>query len=648
MKKYMLLFLLLAFLPGCAAAPQETPTPAEVPTPTIEPTPEVTPHRLEVPMVEWYLEPWRKDFIDILAEKKFREQAREAQTGNASWEGYYILYDMDKDGFPELLILYWEFGAFYADLYTFTGNETEYVGNFCCGRLPSLYSCPGENGLLTDAARAGPEGETHWWRKFTIENGMMGEEELLWECISWEGEGAYAVLTRDPVQAQELIPGAQILEWNMLTINSNKKVLNIAPILDHADTVPLTPKWAANIYLEFLMGKMPCSYYEETLYHSELYSGMTSEWALKAYHAKDLTGDGIPELYCSGPGVTPIWTIQNRTVTCLGEKTTYEQIIANGGIFYHRPGAAPEHDDYAYLWLSPESQELPEVWFSAYDTTLDGLARMDTFYIDGTEVTQDEWEARTAPYFALRDAEPTEEQKALPFLQWAASVGVTPEPTPEVTPTPEPTPAPELELELDPWQAAYWDILTNPGKYEGFYAVAEHIPSNPFTSRNVPTRIESYRFAVCDVNSDGVQELLLWGDHFLLNILHWNDETGQVEDLDGPRTYPLMDTLGFFDTGYFSTINGAGGLYTEFWHLEDPDPDHYWYGWERTGQFNEEGELISVEEFPFRSSDGKDKFTLQEYYALLGDSGTGVEWLELTPENIRQAFFPTEGEEVAP
>ncbi|MBP3521295.1 MAG: hypothetical protein J6J87_08125, partial [Oscillospiraceae bacterium] len=128
MKKCILLLLLLALLSGCAGTPQETPMPTETPNPTIEPTPEPAPQLLEVPAVDWVLESWQKEYIALLEKKEFREKARDARTGNTSWEGYYILYDMDKDSFPELLILYWEMGAFYADLYTFTGNETEYVG----------------------------------------------------------------------------------------------------------------------------------------------------------------------------------------------------------------------------------------------------------------------------------------------------------------------------------------------------------------------------------------------------------------------------------------------------------------------------------------------------------------------------------------
>lgn len=222
-----------------------------------------------------------------------------------------------------------------------------------------------------------------------------------------------------------------------------------------------------------------------------------------------------------------------------------------------------------------------------------------------------------------------------------------------LTDSPEPTPVQTPVLTLEPWRAAYCNILLHPENYEEFYAVAEHIPSEHSDRlNNIEEEGLPYCFSLSDLDRDGAPELLLGlgikyhAPHVLLNILRYNEETNLAEDMDGPRTYPLMDTLGFSDTGYFTTVNGIGGLYTEFWHLEDDDPDHYWYGWERSAEFNEDGELVSRMEYPFMSSDGEKKFTLQEYYDLLGDSeGPVVLWREATEENIHQAFLPTAGEE---
>lgn len=182
------------------------------------------------------MEPWQTAYLQLLQkeEREAREQAREEEMGYSNWEGYYILYDVDEDEAPELLILSWEMGAFYASLYTcLSETPTRIGGYFYCGRLPNFCSCPGENGILNDAARADPLGETHWWRKFSLVDGTLEEEELLDEFIEWEYEGGNAPLAHEPTPAMSLIADAQVLDWNETTIGGMGEEPNLQPIFDY-------------------------------------------------------------------------------------------------------------------------------------------------------------------------------------------------------------------------------------------------------------------------------------------------------------------------------------------------------------------------------------------------------------------------------
>ncbi len=200
---------------------------------------------------------------------------------------------------------------------------------------------------------------------------------------------------------------------------------------------------------------------------------------------------------------------------------------------------------------------------------------------------------------------------------------------------------------VEPWQEAYLDILLHPEEYEEFYAAAEYIPSN-HTWIIEEMAIEDYNrhcFAVCDLNNNQTPELLLGCGmkntmpRALLNILTYDEDSGQVKDFDGPRTYPLQDTLFFYDTGYFYSTKGVGNLYTESWRLEEEDPKYYWYGWDS---------IYYDGLYPFASSYG-DEYTNAEYYEMIGDASLiSVEWYDLTPENIQKAFLSTGGEKVAP
>lgn len=192
-----------------------------------------------------------------------------------------------------------------------------------------------------------------------------------------------------------------------------------------------------------------------------------------------------------------------------------------------------------------------------------------------------------------------------------------------------------LRVALDaagPLERAYAEILLEPGKYGAYYAVEEHIPSDIGAERMewYDDRKQPYTFAVYDVDGDGTAELLLGDGMYyrspdvLLNILRYDGAEGEIVDVDGPRTYPLWDTLYFYENGYFASQNGAGGLYLECWRLED-DPDHYWYGWDRTGDFEKPR--------AFYDMDGTE-ISAREFDEMLGEPIRGITWHVATKANV--------------
>ena len=365
------------------------------------------------------LDGWQEAYSQILQpeNRKDREKAREEAHGNRSVEKYYALCDVDGDEIPELLIIYWELGRYYTDVYAWRDEKPPLAGTFYCGRLDSrFYTHPEEAGLWNEAVRADPIGETHWWRKFTLTDGVLEAQELLDETIEWEGEGVFTAPARPAVTMEELIPGAQPVE--------------LIPLPTEQE--PMTPEAAVILYARFLQDDVLTFFdtWRESCYHSEFYSGLDMERVMDIYHTQELTGDDIPELFLPGPGMTYIWSIEDGEIVCIDGKTTYETLLPNGGIFYHRPGGAPEHHDYHYQWLSPESHELPEMGAQTYDMDNDGVLETFSFWVDGDriDVTEEAWNEAMAPYFALLEEEPPPRPT---FREWVAELGVE-LPTPEM------------------------------------------------------------------------------------------------------------------------------------------------------------------------------------------------------------------------
>ena len=116
-----LLLCALLLLSGCRPAPAEepvppTPSPVQAPEPTPEPTPT--------------LESWQAGYIQLIQGdgREERDKAWEAEKGFSSAEIDYLLYDVDKDGLPELFLRRLGAGKFYFDVYTCPEEDPLFAG----------------------------------------------------------------------------------------------------------------------------------------------------------------------------------------------------------------------------------------------------------------------------------------------------------------------------------------------------------------------------------------------------------------------------------------------------------------------------------------------------------------------------------------
>lgn len=505
MRRLLLLFCALALLTSCRSVPEgETPLPA--PTETPAPT---TPT----------LESWQESYLRLLQpdERKARAAAREEETGFRSSEEGYCLYDVDGDGLPELLLLYREMGGSYFDVYTCPEGEGLFAGRFYGGRVSAnLYSRPEENGVLSEAVRADPIGETHWWRRFRLEKGTLEETELLDDIWQW-GEGA-------PVKGEEPFPDAQLLEL--------MEISDVRPIEEY-------PAWrrAAELYARFIGDDLPAwrdgvprYFCESPQDHSALADGLLT--------VRDLTGDGVPELCYQNQKMSQLllWTIEEDRVTLLYAPDVYgtDTLLPNGGILSHSRSWAsqPMRNIYAYYWFSPESRELPEIVFSSSE---DG-----GFSINGTEVSQTEWEERTAPYRALQEEESL---AGLPFQNWAGALNVTVPAAPSPTVTEEEAALLYARFLQDDLTA---DILGEKEYHSDFYY-----------GLDMERTLELYR--VKDLTGDGVPEL--YNNYPGFSPI-WSIKDGRIIRIGGTDTYTKIAPNG----GYLYHRPGGGD-------------DTYWYEW---------------------------------------------------------------------
>ena len=117
--------------------------------------------------------PWQSAYLQLLHEVRespFSEKGEEAE--------YYMLYDVNKDDIPELILNYGGYsGMSECRLYTIMDNIPTYIDSF--SYLDSvLYSCPDDNGLLLVCNRMN-YGRTD---KLSLKNNKMSTERIFEEA----------------------------------------------------------------------------------------------------------------------------------------------------------------------------------------------------------------------------------------------------------------------------------------------------------------------------------------------------------------------------------------------------------------------------------------------------------------------------------
>ena len=154
---------------------------------------------------------WVGAYAAILDVKQAEAAAEEAAQGfELYWE--YTLYDIDKDGVPELIVKMGTCEAdYHGEVYTVSDGQAVLVCDTLGLGHSSFYTDPGENGIIQMWGHMGYA----WADRLRLENGALSGEELyednLNERLETDPDAEY-------VYPGELIPGASYLSMYRLDL----------------------------------------------------------------------------------------------------------------------------------------------------------------------------------------------------------------------------------------------------------------------------------------------------------------------------------------------------------------------------------------------------------------------------------------------
>lgn len=242
MKQYILYLLLVLCLTGCApSVPAAASSSASISPPADsfsapEEPPRSLPQAADVP--PGHYAPWQEAYAEFLA--NLRSAEYQYTLGELTFPGdnmpsdSYSLYDVDKDGVPELFLKCGTCEADYYTLgYTFQDGQITNLGSFQSGHS-SLYTVPEEDGIIFCEGHMG-YGSIE---KFSLaDGGTIGPwETLLTETEEDTRRDGYT----DP---GALVPGSQLIPsyYTCTRFRPADSPALVLPVYDYQNRAPSTP-----------------------------------------------------------------------------------------------------------------------------------------------------------------------------------------------------------------------------------------------------------------------------------------------------------------------------------------------------------------------------------------------------------------------
>lgn len=123
-----------------------------------------------------WAEGWKEAFSGVL-DSLAAEKPTDAE--NPALEYSYLLYDVDKDGIPELITKTGTCEADYTGtMYVCNGDKAEKAGEFGLGHA-GLYTDPGENGIVVWWGHMGAAGGA----RYSLTDGQLSSEQIFEETL---------------------------------------------------------------------------------------------------------------------------------------------------------------------------------------------------------------------------------------------------------------------------------------------------------------------------------------------------------------------------------------------------------------------------------------------------------------------------------